>query len=265
MKIDYHLHTSTSPDSINSVLDIVRKANEQGIQEICITNHHEYRDIENGTFGFALTDEKLANLEKEIEKARSLFPDVIIKTGVELGCYEHHQEGLNQFVDQYPFDFVLGSVHFVYEYTVAAESEIPIPVPELRRVYEEYFRLLIHAMENGNIDVVGHLDIPRKMYDLDFELYREYVDECLNVMKRCDVGFELNAGGFRRRLKEPYPSVRVLQMAREKGIEKLTIGSDAHAPDEVGAFLNEGRELLEQVGFRYICTFDKRTAKYHPL
>ena len=46
-----------------------------------------------------------------------------------------------------------------------------------------------------------------------------------------------------------------LALYREMGGEKVTVGSDAHRPEDVGCFIRQRQELLRECGFRYFTTF----------
>ena len=45
----------------------------------------------------------------------------------------------------------------------------------------------------------------------------------------------------------------------------ITIGSDSHKPEHLGAYINEAKELLKELGFEYYCTFEKMKPIYHKL
>ena len=57
----------------------------------------------------------------------------------------------------------------------------------------------------------------------------------------------------------------MLKRYRELGGEILTIGSDAHIPEDLGADFEQTRELLKECGFSYYTVFRKRKPVYLPL
>ena len=55
----------------------------------------------------------------------------------------------------------------------------------------------------------------------------------------------------------------ILRTYRELGGELVTVGADAHAPENVAKAFPEGHELLKQCGFCYVTHFIGRTP--HPI
>ncbi|MHA2151526.1 MAG: PHP-associated domain-containing protein [Candidatus Thorarchaeota archaeon] len=47
---------------------------------------------------------------------------------------------------------------------------------------------------------------------------------------------------------------------QKEGIETVTVGSDAHTPEDVGKGINHALEMLSRMGFRGPSTFRKRRA-----
>ena len=52
---------------------------------------------------------------------------------------------------------------------------------------------------------------------------------------------------------------------REMGGERLTLGSDAHRSDDMGAGLPEALEAARLAGFRYLTCFERRQARMVPI
>ena len=82
-------------------------------------------------------------------------------------------------------------------------------------------------------------------------------DRFLTAAAKNNVAMELNTAGLRKDCKEIYPSHKIVQMAKEKGVA-ITFGSDAHAPDEVGMNFTEAIALARSVGYAESCKFTQR-------
>lgn len=54
-------------------------------------------------------------------------------------------------------------------------------------------------------------------------------------------------------------------MYKELGGEILTIGSDSHAPGQLGFNIAQSQEMLKDLGFEYFCTFEKMKPIFHKL
>jgi histidinol-phosphatase (PHP family) len=84
------------------------------------------------------------------------------------------------------------------------------------------------------------------------------VSQFLETVKAHDVAIELNTAGLRKECREIYPSRHYLEMAHEIGVA-ITFGSDAHAPNEVGADFDQAIELAKSVGYRSTRVFTQRS------
>lgn len=54
------------------------------------------------------------------------------------------------------------------------------------------------------------------------------------------------------------PSKQILQLYKELGGEIVTIGSDSHAAETVGANIADAYEMAKECGFQHLFTFDQR-------
>ena len=57
----------------------------------------------------------------------------------------------------------------------------------------------------------------------------------------------------------------ILKLYRRLGGEIITMGSDSHKPEHLGAYIEEGKQLLKSLGFRFFCTYEKMSPIYHEL
>jgi histidinol-phosphatase (PHP family) len=71
----------------------------------------------------------------------------------------------------------------------------------------------------------------------------------------------LNTAGLRKDCKEIYPNRRILELARERNVP-ITFGSDAHAPNEVGADFEKAIQLAREVGYAQSCRFTRRKREF---
>ena len=57
----------------------------------------------------------------------------------------------------------------------------------------------------------------------------------------------------------------ILKLYKELGGKIITIGSDSHKPEHLGAYIDEAKELLKEIGFDSFCTFEKMKPIFHQL
>ena len=79
------------------------------------------------------------------------------------------------------------------------------------------------------------------------------------------IGLELNTAGWRKEAGQQYPSHEVLRLYKELGGRIITLGSDAHKGQDVGADFERAKELLLACGFNSCCYFVNRQPFYVSL
>ena len=114
---------------------------------------------------------------------------------------------------------------------------------------------------------VANVDYP--VYDkagtYPFEKLKPLLTEILRTVIADGKGIEINTSSQRYGLTDLTPSRDILKLYRELGGRILTIGSDSHKPEHLGAFIDETKQELKMLGFKEFCTFDKMKPVYHLL
>ena len=91
------------------------------------------------------------------------------------------------------------------------------------------------------------------------------IEHILDLIKANDLVLEINTGGIdRTTTQEPYPSFEILQRAVHKGIE-ITLGSDAHRPEEIGRYFEQILKLVKGLGWNQVVTFEGRQKRFVPI
>lgn len=144
-------------------------------------------------------------------------------------------------------EVVLGSVHFIDGWAFDDPAYIDEwEKRDVRAVWERYFSEWIRAVKSGLFDVMSHPDLVKKfgyIPDQTSDLY----DEAARVAADAGVLVEVSTAGWRKPVKEQYPSVAFLERFIDHGVS-FTLGSDAHDPNEVGYRLNDAADLLVSLG-----------------
>ena len=76
--------------------------------------------------------------------------------------------------------------------------------------------------------------------------------------------FELNTSGKAAPVCEFYPGRRLLELCFQEGVP-VTLGSDAHGPEQVGRYFDDAIRLLKEIGYRELAVFSKRQRSFLPL
>jgi histidinol-phosphatase (PHP family) len=277
MLIDYHLHNHHSPDSEAQSIELLNKERSLGITDIAFTNHAEWwtkKQGEGGQSRFDLSEalHRFGLIEKEIISLRPQFPDLKLRLGVELEWTDGKMEDKAKFVQQIPFDFVLGSVHMLEGHVILSHKYADAFFkgrPE-EKAYPLYFEKLLELLEWGHFDVFAHFDVIKKYGHnyygpFDPEKYKPIITKILDGAARKGIGLELNTGSLHKRCKELFPHPKILKWALEAGIENFTLSSDAHRVEHAGEHIKEALQIAKDVGVKGISVYEKRIPKINAL
>ena len=256
--VDYHVH-SISPDAKVPMQKMCEAALERGLKEIAFTDHYEL--YAHGVHRQFFHEEYLKQYWKELERCREQFAGrLIIRSGMEFGQLHLCREEAFGIIRRYPFDYLIGSIHKIENVDLEKMEYTERTVPQ---IMESYYRHLVELSAWGEYDCIGHLDLVKRHlarhgFADDYEQYEPYIDEILkNVIAR-GKGIEINTSGIRQGVGEPMPGFRTLKRYRELGGTILTVGSDSHRPQDVGADLAAAEVLMREAGFTQCTSFERR-------
>ena len=258
---DYHIHTNFSMDSNAEMAAVCETAISRGLSEIAFTDHADFGP-DDTPHGF-----NSVKYLAEIERCRVVYGDrLTIRAGVEMGEPHIFAQEAAAVLDAGDFDFVLGSAHYADGMQAAwhaAFFEQP-----LCQAYEAYFRQVVGLAAEGDFDVLGHLDLVKrgarefgKAYDGP-EPYADMIRTALRSIVERGKGIEINTSPLRRGQSEPCPTLEVLRWYRELGGEILTLGSDAHRPEDVASDFDVALEMARAAGFKRLARFEKRHVRW---
>ncbi len=278
MIVDYHMHlrgpreggSEPLEHTLETVERFVERAAERGVDEIAFTEHVYY---------FTQTRELWA-LPYQLERCSfdlDAYCDVIleakqrglpVKLGMEVDHVGERQERLSELLADYPWDVLLGSVHWLDERSVdhsldAADGVWPArPVEEIWRAY---FEALVELADSGAVDVLAHPDLVkifgrRPERALVESLYAEAAQRIADTR----VAVEVSTGGLRKPARELYPDPYFLGECVRLGVP-ITLASDAHQPELVGEDFNEALALVRAAGSEQVAVFDGRQIRLASL
>lgn len=277
MIADYHMHTYYSDDSQYKMEEAVKKAIELGLNEICFTDHVDYGiKLEHEDY-MRLNEEerknRVANVDykhyfEEIHQLQVKYKDrITIKQGMEFGIQTHTIPAFQTLFNRYDFDFIILSCHQVEDKEFWTQD---FQKGRSQQIYNErYYEEILNVIKvYKDYSVLGHLDL-LKRYDLKgeypFEKTKEIITEILKIVIADKKGIEINTSSFYYGLNDLMPSKNILKLYHDLGGTILTIGSDSHKEEQVGAHIEEIHEELKKIGFKQICTFDKMKPIFHDL
>lgn len=259
---DYHMHSRVSFDGHNTGEALAKAARDNGLKEICFTDHLDYDPLDR--MGCMAFDTAAYSAEYD----RLELPGLKIRLGMEFGMTPDNADQFRQDLRRRPFDFVLGSIHFVDDLDVYFE-----PWWRGKTVFQAERRFLEATLEcvrvHDDFDVLAHLTYIAKTHchpaprPVPFGEHRELIDEILKVLAGKGKGLEMNTSGVDR-CGGFLPTADYFLRFKELGGEIITIGSDAHRADRVGQYSFEACQILKDI-FGYVCAFENRTPIFHKL
>ncbi|MDP5275821.1 histidinol-phosphatase HisJ [Chengkuizengella axinellae] len=261
MLIDYHTHHERCGHASGSLEDYVKKGIEIGLQQLGLSDHMPLIHVDPKTYlpGMAMPSDELPRYVEECFLLKEKYKNQIdIKVGLEADYIEGYEEEIEKIISSYTWDYVIGSVHFLEEWDISDFRQLDQwENKDVDEVFNQYYDAVQKAAKTGLYDYIGHLDVIKRFGRKPKNDMIEVERQTLNVIKEYDLAIELNASGLRMPVEEMFPSERILTECYKLGIP-LTIGSDAHKPEQLGLFLDQARNLLKKVGFTQLATYDKR-------
>ncbi len=276
---DLHVHTRNSPDGSGTVREYIARAETIGLAIFGITDHVEMNrffapehyalpprddwEIET-SYGEKCWEASLS----EITASRSSGKTRVL-CGMEMGQPNADFSLCESVIRDVRLDYVIASLHELSDqpdfYGLHYDT---ISVSALLR---QYFEELESICRWGKFDILAHMTYPfryiprEKIAALDRAPLEAQIRACLQELIRNDCALEVNTSGLRQVYGKTLPTLDILRLYRELGGTYITLGSDAHTPNDLAAGISEGLALVKAAGFREIYFFEKRDARAIPI
>jgi histidinol-phosphatase (PHP family) len=251
LPLDAHLHTSFSPDSNAGIESYARQAVELGVPEIAITDHVDF-DPRAPAYAYSTFEERRRAVRDAAHRWEPL--GLAIRFGAELTYERIWEDAVRHHLAQHTYDFVIGSVHIGADSPyIAGRVEAWVAGRSLPDIVAPYFDEVEAAARSGLFDAIGHIDFVKRylaphVTAADLAAAPELIEPVLRALVESGTALEINTSGLRQAAGETYPSSATVARYRELGGERVTVGSDAHAPDQFAWALSDGYAAAEAVG-----------------
>lgn len=277
MLCDYHVHTIYSDDSVYKMEDVIKDGIKKGINELCFTDHVDYgikRDVDDPLGPIYLNGQPISNVDypeyyKEYLYLKEKYKDqMTLKFGLEFGIQVHTIPKYNALFKQYPFDFIILSIHQVddLEFWTGDYQKGRTEKEYYERYYQELYDVvnLYH-----DYSVLGHMDLIKRYDDHDdydsFNNHKEMITQILETVIKDGKGIEINTSSVRYEIGDLTPSRDILKLYLKLGGTIITIGSDSHQEDHLGAYIEDTKRELKELGFKQYCTYSQMVPEFHDL
>jgi histidinol-phosphatase (PHP family) len=264
--VDYHMHLRDEAEELahraGAVEPFVAAARAAGVDEIGFTEHAYYFEQTRSLWHVPYhVDRCRHDLDPYVDAVVTAKEKGLpVKLGLEVDYEPGREDDTRAILDSYPWDFLLGSVHFVDGYAIDGEPRL-IDALGVEATWERYFAVLADAARSGVFDVLSHPDLVKIFGDrIDGFDYAPVADAIVEG----GVAVEVSTAGLRRPVRELYPAVELLRACRERDVP-VTMASDAHVPRLVGRDFDRALALLASAGYETVTVFDRREGTQVPL
>ncbi|MEK3720327.1 histidinol-phosphatase [Paenibacillus sp. FSL H8-0034] len=268
MRFDFHTHHERCGHASDSIRDYVESAIERGLDLIGISDHSPFfaSEVDQLMPGIAMAKSEFEYYVAEVLRLKEEYRNKIeVLLGVESDFFPEHADVYRRMYEQYPFDYIIGSVHWC-EGTNIFDKKRWIGADETARIRskESYYELIRQSARSGMFQILGHIDAMRAYCPEFSGISTPAVDETLKVIGECDAVIEVNTSAKLKDCGNWYPTDELLERALYYGVS-LTLGSDAHVPDRAGDDFDEVRQRIKDIGFKEWAIFRQKQRFMVPL
>ena len=274
MLTDYHVHlrpdeADTPPEEYFTDANVQRyreAADAAGITELGVSEHiHRFRqalDLWRHPFW-------LESAQDDLDAYCEFLAAGPLRAGIEADYLAGLEDGIGELLAGRPFDYVVGSVHFIGDVAVDHDGYDvwEMQGEDAESIWTRYFDHLARAARSGLFDILAHPDLVkvwgRDRPPPDGDLRRFY-EPAVAAIAESGVAVEISTAGLRKPVGEIYPARAFAELCVEAGAA-FALSSDAHLPEHLGYGYDEAVAFMRSLGIEEICVFDGRERRLEPL
>lgn len=219
---DMHIHLKSGVTEISIMKKYIEKCREIGINKVLFLDHGnrispKHTPVLNNSKVIDKFFENINIIKKE-------NPDIEINAGIEsdFSYDEEFKEKEIKTIKNYPFDYVIGSVHGMDKAN-----------------YIEYLQANLDMLETYPLDILGHLKLRK-----EYEKYKEMIEKIVKIATEKNIKFDINTSD---RSRWNIQQLEYMLNLFEKYGTKYTIGSDAHCIEEIGYHIKEEYIKIDKI------------------
>ena len=205
---DLHVHTLFSSDSCTPMEAHAERALALGLETVCFTDHVDFNPADYG-YLFYQPDDFFAAFDALRARCAGRLE---LLAGMEFGETHLYPEQLRALARR-PYDFVIGSVHWVDDVFPDSAVKQGIPAGEY---FDRYWQVMLEMVRQGGFDALGHMDFPKRYYG-ELRWSEPVVREIFARLLDAGAVIEINTSSLRKGLDEPMPGEALLALYRDAG------------------------------------------------
>ncbi len=259
-----HVHTNFSHDCKASMEEMCLAAIKSGFCGISITDHY------NGDS--CISDNAYRNITNSVTLARKLneqFGDqLLVLGGVETSDVLRKPDYTTRFLKSLRPDSVIFSVHNVFMDSLTKNLSRmdfgKLTDEDAYGVIKVYFSELVEGAEKADYDILAHLTLPLRYTNgkhgkkLTLDRFNAEIEKILSTLIKKKKALEINTSDVRHQLFDFMPYESIVRKYYGLGGRLVTIGTDAHKPENIAAGFDEAKAMLKEIGFESYCYYKNR-------
>lgn len=257
MLTSYHNHTTWS-DGAPTLAAQIQAAKAAGLDELGISDHYVlYPGGEEVEWSLPL--DMLGDYVLELRAAAHEVRGLTLRLGIEADFFPETIEDLRERLAPYPWDYVIGSVHYVDGFPIDENTRFwdALTAEEQNEKWRLYWVRIRQLAESGVFDFVAHPDLPKKFGHRPTVDLTAEITAALDAIAAADMAIEINTAGWSLPAGEAYPSLELLRAARAREIP-LLINADAHFPEFLTRNFDRARDLARAAGYTELVRYQRR-------
>jgi histidinol-phosphatase (PHP family) len=285
--LDYHLHLWPHGErdrqpTVDELAAYCERAQRHGIEQIALTEHL-FRFVQaDATLKGVWEDDRHAGPALRAQAAEywaehnhadlDAYVEAVLAAkqqglpvvlGLEVDHYEGRMDQVAALLDGYPFDVLLGSVHWIGAWLFdVLESSVAMEEWDHRGIddaWDGYTRAMEELAASGAVDVLAHPDVIKVAgHRPDAGMVDEFHDRIAEAAVASGIAAEVNSAGWRKPCAEPYPAPSLLRRFHERGVP-ITTASDGHRLDQVAWRVTDLEPMIRAAGYTELVAFEART------
>ena len=266
---NFHTHSHYC-DGKGTMRDYLEAAKVAGVATIGFSSHAPLPFA----CKWSMKDGAFSEYLREIESARSSFPELEVRAGLEVDFIPGIVSPLD-FASR--LDYTIGSIHFVGSFEGKhweIDNTLEVFKEGLHNIFKDnvqsavtrYYELTREMLSKTPPDILGHLDkikINAQNTGLNESdpWYILEVNKTLELIRQTNTIVEVNTRGiYKKKSTATYPSTWILERICDLEIP-ITLSSDAHHPGELIREFDATLTLLKAIGFKNLSVPEKGTWK----
>lgn len=261
--IDSHVHTMLCGHARGTMDTYIRTAIQKGLRQICFLEHVTPLDTAHKA---SMAVAEIPMYFQAVQRFKHRYQnDIDICVGLEIDFQPEFIDLYHRITQSHAFDVIGSSIHTIEGIDVVSpNTDWAAGRLDVDTIYIKYLQQLDQMVEHTYFDVVCHFDLIKKYGQIAGPMHLETMKRILSKISDNGLAVELNTSGWEHPIAEPYPAPDLVSDCRRKNI-RMTLSSDAHAPEQVGRRFEQAIGVLTDAGYDHVVAYRGRRPAEVPI